>query len=222
MNSFAHAFRFLDDAYFMVGCCLPDLTRIADRKCRVREKSARQFIDDASPGVASMARGIVQHHRDDEWFHRTPSFVKLSLAFAVELRQLFDDERGMRMGFVGHVFTELLLDAWLHQRYPGKLDRFYQQFESTDFRLIQSAVNRMATVQAETIAGFLTKFVQLRFLFDYATDSGTVYRMNQILRRVGLEPLDDRVLAWLPSARERVYENGKNLLSGFELDQGVV
>ena len=217
MNSFAHAIQFLDEPWFAVGCCLPDLTRIVNRKCRVREKTARLFVNDSDPAVAAMAKGIVQHHRDDDWFHRTPIFNELSLAFAVELRSVFDNERGMRLGFVGHVLTELLLDAWLHQRYPDQLDRFYDQFESVDFELVQSAVNQMATVPTDTMSKFLKRFVQMRFLFDYSTDAGAIFRMNQILGRVGLEPLGDSIFKWLPSARQRVYRHGSELLSGLQL-----
>lgn len=217
MNGFTHALPFLEDAYFAVGCCLPDWLSICDRGCRVREKNAIQFVDDNDPIVSAVAQGIVQHHQDDTWFHATPVFNKLILDFSVELKQLFGNERTMRPGFVGHILVELLLDAFLSSKHPGKMEFFYQQVAEVESKSIQMAINLFATHPTDRLVSEIDRFVIVRYWFDYATDEGVIYRINQVLRRVRLEPLDDRVLDWVPAARRRVYENAAGLLPDYQV-----
>lgn len=218
MNSFTHALPHLDNIYFAVGCCLPDWLSACDRKCRVREKSALGFVDDPDPIVASTARGVVQHHRDDEWFHKTPIFNKLILDYAVELRELFGNERTMRPGFVGHVVVELFLDAYLHARNPGKMEQFYELVATVDVRQIQSAINLFATKRTEKLAGEIERFCRARYLFDYDTDEGVVYRINRVFQRIKLQPLDERIFDWMPQARQQVYDNAADLLPHYAIE----
>ena len=118
MNCFAHALPHLDDAYLAVGNCLPDWLSACDRKCRVPEKDAARFMDDPDPIVGAIAKGVVQHHRDDGWFHMTPDFRELNHDFAAELRNLLARKPNMRPSFIGHVVVELFLDAYLSAQHP--------------------------------------------------------------------------------------------------------
>jgi hypothetical protein len=217
MNGFTHALPYLENANFAVGCCLPDWLSICDRKCRAREKNALRLVDDSDPVVATVARGVVQHHHDDAWFHATPKFNRLMLEFAVELKGVFGNERTMRPRFVGHILVELLLDAYLSSRYPGSLEFFYQQVARVDSERIQAAVNRFATRPTDRLAGEIKRFIHARYLFDYDTNSGIVFRINQVLKRVRLEPLDERIMSWLPGARARVYKNATDLLPNYRI-----
>jgi hypothetical protein len=218
MNCFTHSLPHLDDAYFAVGCCIPDWLSAVDRKCRTREKHAVKFIDDPDPIIAMTARGVVQHHQDDDWFHRTPIFNELILEFAVELRELFGNERSMRPSFVGHVMVELFLDAYLNAQHPGKLERFYQQVAAVDGEKVQQTINLFATRPTDKLVAGIERFVRVRFLFDYATDDGVVFWINKVLTRVKLEPLGDRILEWMPQARQRVYENVSGLLPQYAIE----
>ncbi len=217
MNCFTHALPHLDDPYLAVGCCIPDWLSATDRKCRAREKHARKFVGNRNPIVAATARGVVQHHQDDDWFHRTRVFNELILNFAVELRELFGNERTMRPSFVGHILVEMFLDAHLVQQNPGKLELFYQQVATVDGESIQSAVNLFATRPTVKLAGMIQRFLEIRYLFDYATDTGTVFWLNKIMQRLSLNKLDDAILEWLPGARKRVYNSASDLLPHYPL-----
>ncbi len=160
----------------------------------------------------------MQHHQDDAWFHATPIFNKLMLDFSVELKRIHGDERTMRPGFVGHILVELLLDAFLSSQYPGKMEYFYQQTASLDGEKIQRAVNQFATRPTDRLAGEIERFLNVRYWFDYETDEGLRFRINQVLSRVRLEPLGKPFLKWLPGARERVYANAAGLLSEYGVD----
>lgn len=217
MNCFTHALPYLDDAYFVVGSCLPDWLSAFDRKCRLREKAASEFVEHEDSIVASVARGVVQHHQDDDWFHRGPAFNELILNYGMELRKILGDQRSMRPSFVGHIIVEIFLDAYLHDQNPGQMDRFYRQVESVDPEYVQAASNLFATRATDKIADGIRRFVREKFLYDYVTDEGVVFRINQVMKRVGLSSVPSEVLAWTPGARQRVYERAAELLPEYRI-----
>ena len=222
MNCFSHAFRFLDrDPYFIVGTCLPDWLSACDRKCRVREKHAVKFVDHDDPIVSTIAKGIVRHHQDDDWFHKSPHFNKLILDFAVELRDLHGNERTMRPSLVGHIVVELFLDAYLNAKFPGRLEYFYEQVKTVDGKQIQDAINLFATKPTNKLVDEIARFIKERYLFDYDTDEGVIYRINKVFKRIKLNPLGDEMLEWMPSARERVYKGVSELLPNYEIELPV-
>ena len=220
MNCFTHALPYLDDAYFAVGCCLPDWLSACDRKCRAREKNALKFVDDPNSIVSTIARGVAQHHHDDSWFHKTPIFNKLILDFTVELRELFGAERTMRPSLIGHILVELFLDACLNAKHPGKMEYFYQQVATVDGEAIQDAINKFATKPTDKLVPEIQRFVKAKYLYDYDTDKGVIYRINKVLQRVTLETIGDEIFQWMPGARTRVYDNVAALLPEYAIKVG--
>lgn len=218
MNCFTHALPFLDDPYFSVGCCLPDWLSAADRKCRAREKNALKWVDDSDPVVASIAKGVVQHHTDDAWFHQTPAFNDLILNFSVEVRAIFGKEKSMRPRLFGHILVELLIDAFLNKKFPGRMEYFYEQVEAVNGTKIQDALNRFATKPTQMLVGYMELFKRERYLFDYSTDEGVIYRINRVFQRVKLQPMGKEILDWVPQARQRVYDRIPQLLSKYVVE----
>ena len=214
MNCFSHAYRFLDhDPHFVIGTCVPDWLSMVARKTRVREKVAAQRTADDDPRFASLAAGIVQHHRDDHWFHGLREFVELNLAFAIELRELLGADAGFRPHLVGHISIEVLLDSFLHEAHPGRLEAYYKMVDSVNPVVVQQGINRIAAVPTDRIVSFLPLFVRERYLFDYVEDERVRYRLNRVLKRIGLVELPRGFLDWLPNARRRVYDVAPVLLT---------
>ena len=220
MNSFAHALPFLDRPYYAVGASLPDWLAAADRKCRVRRKRAVDWVDDEDPIVAEVAGGVVQHLKDDYWFHTSAVFRDFEMKFAVEIREIYDGDTSMRPGFVAHVVVEMLIDSWLQQNFPGQLERYYEMIAEVDSSKVQDAINRFATNPTVKLVPTMEKFISERYIFDYVTDEGVAYRMSRVLDRIGLEVLDDKILPWAATARPRVNERIKGLLSGYAMEIG--
>jgi hypothetical protein len=205
MNYLAHGHRFLDRPYFVAGTALPDWMNVVNRRHRVRAKQARTFVDASDPRHAEFARGILQHHHDDDWFHRTPVFAELSLRFAKQLRDLLAGDAGQRPGFVGHIVVEILLDAVLAENQPEVLDQYYLSLARVEPPVVAGAVSAMTGLDAANLALFIPRFLQARFLYDYADDAKLLFRMNQVMGRVGLARLPDSLLRdWLPSVRHCV------------------
>lgn len=213
MNYFAHGCRFLDDPYFLAGTAIPDWLNIADRRVRVRSKQATPYLQDSDPRVAALAAGVVQHHRDDAWFHETQAFVELTWELTVLVRDGLPADEGFRPSFLGHILVELLLDCELIADEPDRLERYYAAFGQIDPQLIQTAVNQMSTRPADRLAEMIPLFARERFLFDYGQDDKLLFRLNQVMRRVSLSPLPPEFCLLLPTARRRVAEERERLLT---------
>ncbi|MGH7193772.1 MAG: hypothetical protein ACREJM_09600, partial [Candidatus Saccharimonadales bacterium] len=179
----------------------------------VRSKHARPFTDDADPRVASLARGVERHHADDRWFHETRAFAELSWQFTALVRDRLPPDDGLRPSFLGHILVELLLDACLTAERPAELDAYYQALHGVDAAWLEAAVGRMATAKPERLAQFIPLFLSERFLWDYLDDGKLCYRLNQVLRRVGLPPLPEAFVELLPDMRRSVHQRQVELLA---------
>lgn len=212
MNYLAHARHFVHDPYFLAGTAAPDWLSVIDRRMRLRSKTVGLHVDDADPLRAAFARGVMQHHADDDWFHQQRAFVELSLQFTLQIRDLLAPDDGFRPSFVGHILVELLLDACLDEDDPQLLPSYYAALARLDPAVVQHLINSLATKQSALIADFLPRFRAERFLADYRDDARLLYRLNQVMRRAKLPPLPDSFVQLLPAARRAVRESMDQLL----------
>ena len=226
MNYLAHGWRFANDPYFLAGTAAPDWLSVIDRKTRLRSRVAAGFIEDADPVLAAVARGVMQHHADDAWFHATPAFNELNLAFALEIRNTLPGDEGFRPSFLGHILVELLLDATLTEDQPRRLDDYYAALATLDPAATEGAIERLATrVARDSVAGtpprndglqvaaLIPRFIAERFLYDYLDDGKLLTRLNHVMRRVGLPQLPPSIVTLFPAMRKRVRERMAELLA---------
>jgi hypothetical protein len=204
MNFFAHAYRFLDaDPWFLAGTAVPDWLGMSDRRCRIRPGDAARFRD-ARSDASQLAAGIAQHQHDDKWFHQTATFAELHFACTRELAARLRGDAKFRPYFVAHILIEMLLDASLAESRTDGLDSYYRALASLDPDQIEFSVNRMAKRPTVQLAAMVRRFLGERFLFDYAHDEGIAYRINRILRAVGLPLLPPGSADWIAQVRPRV------------------
>ncbi len=219
MNYYAHALPFLDNPYFVAGVATPDWLSVVNRKCRARAKLAAPFTTHEDPRRAALAKGIVQHHEDDAWFHQSDAFGKLQFDFTRRFREALPGDTSMRPGFLGHIVVELLLDAILIERDIGGLDNYYHALDSLDSELVGEWVSEMATVPAVGLPYLIDRFREVRFLYDYLDDAKLLYRINGVLRRVKLDELPDKFEPLFAAAREEVREMTQDLYPAFDLSR---
>ncbi len=212
MNYLAHGWRFAEQPYFLAGTAVPDWLSVVDRKMRARGKTAALYVEDSDKNLAELAQGIVQHHYDDEWFHQTTAFNELSLAFTLQVRDVLPSDDGFRPSFLGHILVELLLDATLTEEVPDRLDRYYAALSQADPGFLQSATNRLSTRQSDKVAYLVTRFLQERFLYDYAEDGKLLVRLNHVMRRVNLPQLPPELAELFPEMRATVRSRRHELL----------
>lgn len=213
MNYLAHAYQYLDQPYFAAGTALPDWMSVIDRKNRARRQYAEPVVEHSDPEIAAFARGCLQHHADDFWFHQCESFVELSTRFAVEIRELLEPGLGHQAGFVGHIVVELLLDAILCERDSALLDRYYDLLSTVNADKLQLAANEICRKPVTRLTILLPRFIDERFLDDYADDRLLQMRLNGVMKRIGLPLLPETLCNWLTTARPRVRDAADSLLT---------
>ncbi len=214
MNYFAHALPFLDEPYFVAGTAVPDWLNVADRQVRVRRRHAEAFAQAAEPSLAAVARGLIQHLRDDARFHETRTFAESSLELSAAARRALGQDPGFRPSFLGHVLVEVLLDASLAVRDAGQVDVFYQTLSTVEPLGVQEAVNRMAPRPTNRLAAMIAAFRSQRLLGDYLDDGRLLARLNQVMQRLRFAPLPDRFIELLPWARRLIDQRCDDLLAG--------
>ena len=212
MNFFAHALRFLDRPYFVAGTAVPDWLSVADRQVRVRAKLIEPHLLGDGSSQSEVAAGAWQHLHDDGWFHATRAFFEVSTALAVSFREVLGPDDSHRTSFLGHIVTELLIDAELIERHPGQIERYYEVLRSIEPLTVQQAVNSMAKMPTESLAPLIPRFLDERFLPDYLNDERLLHRLNQVMRRVKLPPLPAEVESVLCLARPIVSKRLSDLL----------
>ena len=213
MNFFSHGHPFLDRPYYLAGTAMPDWLSAVDRRVRARTKYAKPFLDDPDHNVRELAGGIIQHHTDDRWFHSCKAFTQLNLEFTVRIRDWQTEDDGMRPMFLGHVLVELLLDDYLIQKAPEKLDQYYEAVASVDTQLIAATITRMTGKPVDLLPVVIPRFVHERFLYDYADDAKLTMRLNQVMKRVKLPRIPDDFVDLIPQARRDVAEHANELLT---------
>jgi hypothetical protein len=212
MNYFAHGRRFTHDPYVLAGTAAPDWLSVVDRKCRARERLAAPLVNDSDPIVAAVARGVVQHHQDDAWFHQSRAFNELCLQLTVLVRDNLPPDQSLRPSFLGHILVELLLDAELIARHPDQIVAYYEALDNLDTHVFTAALNRMTTKPADLLAALIPRFSAERFLYDYAADGTLLMRLNAVMRRVKLAELPPAFTAVLATARTMVRPRVDELL----------
>ncbi len=212
MNYFAHGRHFVLDPYFLAGTAVPDWLNVVDRRVRVRARNAELLLRADDPRVARVAAGILQHCRDDEWFHSTRAFAELSLSLCRLVRERLPADEGFRPHFLGHILVEILLDAALIADDPERLATYYAAFDSVEAQTVEVAVNQISPRPTYRLARFIPLFSQERFLLDYADDAKLLFRLNQVMRRVRLPRLPAELTECLATGRTLVAERKDELL----------
>lgn len=200
MNYYAHGCRFVDRPYYLAGTAVPDWLRVSDKGVRVRSNRVAPFADGTDSPQAEVAAGILQHLADDDLFHGSAAFIQVSAQLTQMFKRSLPTGDNLRPSFLGHISTELILDALLISRQPQGLDRYYEAFLQIDPLVVQAAVNATTRDPAQQLAALIPLFHRERFLQDYAQPAGMWYRINQVLRRVKLPALPEETQQVLADA----------------------
>ena len=213
MNFLSHALPYLDRPLVAVCTAVPDWLSVIDRKIRARERMATAVLEEQDESLRQVAQGILAHIRDDRWFHVTAAFTETNLRFAVELRDRLPGDRGFRPMFVGHILIEVLLDAFWIQDQPDLGERYYELVERCPAETIERCVNQITGKPTDRLVPTIHRFAKARFLFDYLDDDRLLFRLNQVMHRVGLAELPETLLPWIADARELVESRRERFLT---------
>lgn len=220
MNYLAHGFRYLGQPHFLAGTAVPDWLSVLNRRVRARARLVAPVVESTeSDVVREIGRGILQHHRDDDAFHRCEMFMRLEARLGGAFREHMPDPFDHRPGFLGHIVVELMLDAWLMAGHSTLLEQYYDALNLVSAEDVEEAVCLMTTRPPDGLARLVERFRSEQFLHDYRDDSKLLFRINQVLRRVRLAPVPDETVAVLAFARTLLEENGADLLAAAEVNR---
>jgi hypothetical protein len=196
VNYLAHAWTLPElTSELVLGAALPDLVRALDRRAPRLTNEAAARVE--ALGARELAQGIRAHQAADACFHALDAFRE----GCAELRTVLSRLEGVRGFFLAHLLLEILLDASLEESTPGLTARFYSSLASADLERAARACTAPGLVR------FVERFRASRFLEDYATDEGVVFRLGQVLGRAR-QQLDARgedvLRRELPGLRARV------------------
>ncbi len=214
MNYLAHGFRHVHDPWFVAGTALPDWVRVLDRRARVSVETLTPFADADDPRVRSLARGALRHHDDDRVFHGSAVFGETRRAVAETLRPIAREEDGHRPWFLSHLVVEVQLDASLADESPRRVDDYYAALATIAPDEIESAARVVAPDAAAGLARLVRRFVDERFVADYADPAKTVRRLDRVVRGVGQPPLPASLADAMPAARALVDARRDELAAG--------
>ncbi len=195
---------------------------VLDRKMRLRVRRLEPFADGSGSFEAEVAAGAMQHLDDDRWFHTTRAFVETSAELTNLFRTVLGEADRMRCPFLGHIVTELQLDAVLMERYPDHLDRYYDSVSQIDSQALEGAVNQMATKTSDRLAWLLDRFSEEQFMRCYPTANRLRFRLNQVMLRVGLEQIPETIEPLLETSQVVVRERADDLLPQEHFDARLI
>ncbi|WP_437205408.1 hypothetical protein [Planctomicrobium sp. SH664] len=212
MNYFAHALPHLDRPYFLAGLAVPDWLSVLDRQCRVRRRVLNERIPTLTGEELELARGILRHLDDDQWFHNSSAFYDVSGGITADFREVLGTAEEWHCGFLGHIVLELLIDATLIEDQPQAIHEYYRVMQNVDTLRVEQGVRSLATRDPVELGRFIELYLRERFLEDYTSDTLLLKRLNQVMRRVGLRLLPPDSVAVFRSARLRVRQQIDALL----------
>jgi hypothetical protein len=190
MNFLSHYYfdRHLTDDWFAIGVSTPDLLSIFNREVRLREShiTALSFTPNLSAEQRGFFRGVLRHFEGDKVFHSSPFFHDETHTLAALLRREFGPDVVARSFFVSHILLELTLDKVLIQTHPGLLEKYYHHFDTHSPHEIAALTEWVAGVRLPSYEGFIEKFIERKFLYQYTHWDHVVYVLKRILQRVNV------------------------------------
>ena len=191
---------------------MPDWLSVIDRKVRIRRPMAMAHLNDPDATVRDVSQGVLHHIEDDRWFHGTEAFVQTNLELAVQLRDQLPGDAGFRPMFLGHILIEVFLDAFYIREQTEWAQLYYDIVAGLDRDHITRAVQTITGKRVDRMPKTLTRFLEQRFLYDYLDHDKLLFRMNQVMQRVGLPTLPERLSRWLPDAESLVNSRRERFL----------
>ncbi len=175
------------DPAFYIGNVLPDLLSVSgDGRLR-----AQSVLAPPSGVRTSLVNGIRLHLAADTRFHGHPLFTEATREASDTLRATPFSLPLRRVFFLAHAFVEVALDGWLIRQEAGIATDFYAQFERSDLSAIITDAGRLLGREAPLIglAHTMERFVEAKYLFSYADESGMAEALYRVCHRAGIADL---------------------------------
>lgn len=171
---------------YTVGTALPDLLPLAARRVRLRPERINLVGD---PETA-MGAGVRVHLATDAAFHKTAAFAEAQAQAKRRLTEAGFAGMRVRGFFVGHVLTELALDAALLRATPSLGEEFYAAFSAADFAAAARWTEAVTQRALPLLPAVLDRFARSRYLLSYAGNTGVAEGLSRLCGQAGQDTFE--------------------------------
>lgn len=161
---------------------MPDLLKNVDKRYAFKLERYEQKITQ-QPAFADITVGWKRHVEVDQVFHSAAYFAHHTHV----LRKIIEDiivDLPVRGTFLAHISFELLLDHRLITDKLVSVDNFYEKLEKVDRSILNSYLAQFELINIEQFNTFYDKFVESRYIKDYAKIDNLPYALFNICKRV--------------------------------------
>lgn len=188
MNFLSHYYfeRYTDNPYIVLGMVLPDLIKNADKSWNLNpQKKAHLFHE--SPAEMGLLLGWKRHLEVDRLFHNSDYFIKETAKLKKFILPALAGSP-VKPFFLAHIGLELLLDQHLLQLEEIRVDRFYAQLAAANTIDLEIFLLKAGIPDPLLFRNFYGKFISSRYLFSYQETKNVAYALQQICKRLWVNP----------------------------------
>lgn len=166
----------------MLGGLLPDLLKNVDKSYSVQ---LQKFEDQLNfgPQADAVTYGWKRHVEVDRIFHNTDFFFTHTHRLRKEIDAIVLD-LPIRASFLAHIALELLLDHLLIEQNGLSVTRLYEHLESVNRPVITHYLNTFGTIDTNKFFRYYDRFVESKYIYDYADVHNIPYALFNICKRV--------------------------------------
>ena len=191
MNFLSHFYfdRHTIDTLQVVGIVLPDLVKNAKKDWNIHpEKNEHKFSADS--GLSQILKGWNRHLEVDKYFHSSEFFKEHTSEIRTAVAPFLENSPA-RAFFVAHIALELMLDSLLLTESVLNTENFYRHLSTCDREVLHRFLQLNNIEQPQIFFSFFDEFIEAEYLNTYREADKIVYAINQICRRIWLDPFSE-------------------------------
>lgn len=170
MNYLSHYYLFYPDEKpaFVTGLILPDITRTAHKKFRLKVN-----FEHLPASFSELEKGVDLHFKTDIIFHKAAFFKKHTSRIKEIARQYDLDSLNKYLSFFAHLVFELMIDKILMLENPALVDTFYNVLLKLDRKEIEKYLfHKKKSEYLYNFNTFYNRFLEEQFLRNYIKPDG--------------------------------------------------
>jgi len=181
VNFLSHYYLFKDsqDAEFIFGTVLPDLSRNFEKKFKIHGLDS--IPEELTGPARSIANGVQTHIDTDKIFHNAEFFKLHTDEFENYLNETPFENFDKHYYFFAHITFELMLDRLLIQTERDVIDNFYELLSRVKKEAIQGYfAEENAEEKTDAFYTYYLDFLEKKYLYRYESNDGMLYALNRV------------------------------------------
>lgn len=207
MNFLSHYYLFKEsqDAHFIFGTVLPDLSRNFEKKFKIH--GLDPIPENLKGDALSIANGVQTHIDTDKVFHNAEFFKLHTDEFENYLNETPFENFNKHYYFFAHITFELMLDRLIIQTERKVIDDFYALLTDVKKEVIAGYfAEEEAEEKTDAFYEYYLDFLEKQYLYRYESNDGMLYALNRVYSKVTKAPLSDHDKGLLDESLT-LYEN---------------